>query len=472
MWHNGVWLGIDFGTTNTSAAIFDDDKLKYIPLDPQNSSPQNLRSVIYINNKQQVRLGVDAVQTFLREDTGRQVLMEDKVVGTIENTVARQERGIGDADDAITITYDVVIHDDIGVRGRLLQSIKTALRSPFYQGTQVFGKYYTVEELIALILRRVREKAEAYLDQPVYHAVIGRPVTFAEDDATDRMAEGKIRHAAKLAGFSDVIFVTEPMAAATFYVNQSRRDETVLVFDFGGGTLDLTVLRGTVTGQQTILASTGVLVGGDDLDTTIMRGKVSPYFGTSSNIDTNYDGRPIPFPDHLAELLDHWQTISTLTRPQHLPTIERAIQYGDNPAAFTALKKLATQNYGFALFQEIEKAECEHSQKMHTALSLPMEEIKLHIEMARQEFNNLIALERSQVRQGIRQVIQASGITAHQINVVVATGGSSSIPAFQSLLKAEVPKAKLIVSDPFGSTTGGLAIHAHHLHADRLSTKV
>src|SRR5215204_5970125 len=148
-------LGIDFGTTNTSAAVFDGYKLRYIPLDPLNSSEQNLRSMIYIDTKQKVRLGTDAVKTFLREDTGRPVIHEDKVVGTIENTVADQE-----GDSPITIIYDVVINDDIGIRGRLLQSIKTALRSDSYKGTQVFNKFYTVEELIALILTRVREKSE------------------------------------------------------------------------------------------------------------------------------------------------------------------------------------------------------------------------------------------------------------------------------------------------------------------------
>lgn len=85
-----MWLGIDFGTTNTSAARFDGDKLTYIPLDPQNSSSLNLRSILYINRRHQVRVGVEAVQRYLDEDTGRSVTLEDKVVGTIENTVARQ----------------------------------------------------------------------------------------------------------------------------------------------------------------------------------------------------------------------------------------------------------------------------------------------------------------------------------------------------------------------------------------------
>ena len=104
-----MWLGIDFGTTNTSAAVYDGNKLDYIPLDPQNSSEYNLRSMIYVDNQHRVRLGVDAVQTFLREDTGRPVVLEEKVVGTIENTVASQGFEPGEQGGPITIIYDVLI---------------------------------------------------------------------------------------------------------------------------------------------------------------------------------------------------------------------------------------------------------------------------------------------------------------------------------------------------------------------------
>jgi hypothetical chaperone protein len=460
-----MWLGIDFGTTNTSAAVFDGHQLEYIPLDPQNNSQHNLRSMIYIDSQQKIRLGVDAVQTFLQEDTGRPVILEDKVVGTIENTVARQYRSPGEPDGPITIIYDVVINDDIGVRGRLLQSIKTALRSASYLGTQVFDQYYTVEELIALILAHVKQKAELYLNQPVQQTVIGRPVTFSQDDEVDCIAEAKIRQAAKLAGFTHIEFVTEPIAAATFYIKRSRKDKTILVFDFGGGTLDLTVLQATATGQQNVLASRGVLVGGDDIDSAIMRGKVSSYFGTNSNVDMNYDGRPIAFPEHMADLLDQWQTIPILTRPQYLSVIQRGIRHSDNRSAFEALETLATKNYGFALFQEIERAKCTLSQQMHATIQMQMEEINLSIDLSRNEFNTLISQERSLVRAGIREVIAASGLKPEQIDSIVATGGSSSIPTFQALLKAEMPKAQMVVSDLFGSVTGGLAMVAHSLRS-------
>ena len=458
-------LGIDFGTTNTSAAVFDGETLVYIPLDPQNGSGYNLRSMIYVDAHHHVRLGVDAVQTFLREDTGRPVVLEEKVVGTIENTVASQGFETGEQGGPITIIYDVHVNEDVGIRGRLLQSIKTGLRSSAYRGTKIFGRFYTVEELIAAILRHVRQRSEAYLGQPVQAALIGRPVIFSDDPAEDRLAEEKMRRAARLAGFAEIDFLPEPLAAAAFYVNRTPRAQTLLVFDFGGGTLDLTVIKvhaGEVQGvQQEVLSAVGVLVGGDDLDSAIMRGKVAPYFGTESAIDVNFDGRLVPFPEPLAQLLEQWQTIPALTRPENLPIIKRGIQYGNDRAAFQALETLATQNYGFALFQAIEQAKRELSEADAATIQLQVGDFQLAAKLARIEFNRLIGYEQAEVRRGIREVVAAAGLQPQQVDVVVATGGSSSIPAFQALLRHELPGAELVISDIFGSVTGGLAIQAY-----------
>ena len=169
-------IGIDFGTTHTSAAIADDDGIRFIPLDPHNPDPNILRSMIYVDREHNTRLGLSAVETFLAEDTGREVVFEERVVGTIENTVARTDSRDGATPDGpITIVYDVIIDEDVGARGRLLQSIKTGLRSAEYKGTDIFGRYFPVQELVALILKSVRTRAEEALHTEVQEALIGPP---------------------------------------------------------------------------------------------------------------------------------------------------------------------------------------------------------------------------------------------------------------------------------------------------------
>ena len=346
-----IRIGIDFGTTNTSAAYYDGSQIQPIILDPANANANLLRSMIYVTRTQQTYLGLKAVETFLAQDTGREVIYEEKVVGTITNTVASH-----DADENITIIYDTIIEDDVGIRGRLLQSIKTGLRADTYKGTAIFGRFYTLQELIALLLRQVRTQASQQLGIEVTAATLGRPVQFVDDPQADQYAEQRLREAAALAGFTDVNFVPEPVAAASFYLAQAQGAQTMLVFDFGGGTLDLTVLRIDGQGNHTLLATHGVLVGGDDLDSAIMRHVVAPHFGVGAAIDNNFDDRPLLFPEDLADHLYQWQTIPNLSRPKALIVIKRALQYSPTPEKFVALETLVTRNYGFALFEQIEAA--------------------------------------------------------------------------------------------------------------------
>lgn len=450
-------IGVDFGTTHTAAAFHDGKSVRFIPLDPENRVPHMLRSLLYIDRAHRYRLGVEAARLFLEQDTGQDVILEDKMVGTIENTV-----GSHVGSEPIHIIYDVTIQDDVGVRGRLLQSIKTGLRSSSYAGTNIFGRFYTLEELIALILTHVRQQAESTLGRGVQTATLGRPVHFSSNPTHDRQAEERLRSAAQMAGFARVDFMPEPVAAARFYLQEAQPRERIFVFDFGGGTLDFTLIasRG---GQQPyrILASHGVPVGGDDLDSALMRGHVAPYFGTESLVDVNYDGEPIPFPGEMARLLEQWQTIPVLSRPQHTRVIERAIRYSDQPEQFHRLSTLVMQNYGFALFEKIEQAKRALSSQERANVELDADDIHLSTTLSRSQFNRLINDELATARLGVRQTLGLAGVAADTVDVAVMTGGSSAIPLFQRMVATELPAARLVQSDAFGSVTAGLALDAY-----------
>lgn len=454
-------IGIDFGTTHTSATIYDGQQFQPIILDPRNANPSLLRSMIYITREQECVLGAKAVHTYLAEDTGRPVVYEEKRVGTIEYTVAQQFKGPLDPDGPITIIQDVTIEDDIGARGRLLQSIKTGLRSASYQGTDIFGRYYTLPNLIALLLCHVRTQAEIQLGRAVRGVTLGRPVQFSDDPAADQYAEERLRQAAQLAGFTEISFLPEPVAAAAFYLTQVTKPEMVLVFDFGGGTLDLTVMRADAGRVHDILATHGVLVGGDDLDSSLMWSQVAPHFGAGAAMDHNFDGRPVPFPEDLAAELHQWQTIPNLSRPKPLGVIQRAKRYSPEPAKFVALEALVTHNHGFALFEKIEQTKRLLSSALQAPLTMEAPGIDLHLQLTRRDLQMAINDEVSRAREGVRHVIAEAGLTADAIDAVVTTGGSSVIPIFQRMLMREFPAAHLVPLDTFGGVTNGLAIQAY-----------
>ncbi len=282
-------LGVDFGTTHTYAAVYHNGGVKFVKLD----HPQNLlRSMIYITREHDVVLGKRAVERYLDENTGRIIITREKKVGTVENWVARMSRGPLEPDGPIQLIYDVIIDEDVSSPGRLIQSIKTGLRQEDYNGTNVFDRYYALEELIALILRHTRESAEKQFGEPITGVAMGRPVKFSDDPDVNKAAQAKLHKAAEIAGFENVSYVAEPLAAARFYTQEIDTEQTILIFDFGGGTLDFSILLVEPNGKSEVLSTHGVLVGGDDFDSAIMQGRVSEYFGEHAKMQP--DNTPIP----------------------------------------------------------------------------------------------------------------------------------------------------------------------------------
>ena len=130
-------------------------------------------------------------------------------------------------------------------KGRLIQSLKSYLTSRTLTGTEVFGRRYSVEDLISRILTDLRLNAERQFERPVRHATVGRPVRFvgAESDEDDAFAVERLGQAFLHAGFESVAFEMEPIAAAYAYESTLDHDELILIGDFGGGTSDFSLLH-------------------------------------------------------------------------------------------------------------------------------------------------------------------------------------------------------------------------------------
>src|SRR3569833_2864636 len=134
---------------------------------------------------------------------------------------------------------------DAEEKGRLIQSIKSHLSSHALTGTEVFGRRHRLEELVTRIVSDLRKRAEDQFSHPVRRATVGRPVRFvgAESEEEDEFAVSRLREAFLSAGFEEVDFESEPVAAAYAYEATVGRDELILIGDFGGGTSDFSLLR-------------------------------------------------------------------------------------------------------------------------------------------------------------------------------------------------------------------------------------
>jgi hypothetical chaperone protein len=434
-------FGIDFGTTNSSIAFFDGRELQRPLLDSGSENPLVLPSLLYIDRRQQPTVGTHAARQYLQNETGRWAKWEKRRVGEIEVV-------------ASGVSFVQAVHAlvDTGAQGRLLQYIKTVLRDPGYDGTQVFDRFYTVDELIAMILRPLKASAEQHLQMDCTNVVLGRPVKFSADPNVSARAQEILYKAARLAGFEEIRFELEPIGAMLFYHRSSPRRELAFIFDFGGGTLDLTLAEVGGSTPPKIIATLGVLVGGDDLDKRLMQ-LLLKYFGGAPRAGQ----RALP-PDVL-DLLENWQTMPLLSRPHYLKLL--SAYQRDNPQAIEALLTLVTRNLGFQLFREIEQAKIRLSDAQFTELKFAFANIDIRESLTRTKFESLIALEIKAVEAGVQQILREAAIDPDQIDVVLRTGGTSAVPAFTELLAEIFDRRKLRTLELLTSVVGGLAIAAH-----------
>ena len=439
-------VGLDFGTTNSSAAIYDGTRVRLLKLDPVNSAPTIMRSTLFISREGAPFIGRAAINHFTEGNVGREIEYEWRYLGDQELTLAE----VGTVVQAL---YAVV---DANAPGRLFQSLKTHLRDSSFTGTDVFGTRYTLETLIAVVLRLILQRIEAELGQPVTSMVLGRPVHYSTDPKLDELSITRMRRAAEEAGLPPFTFLPEPTAAALSYAATARGEQNILVFDFGGGTLDVTVMRIDERGRRDVLGTDGVPIGGDLLDRRLVMGKVLSHFGEGATLGPRKMALPAVLLDHLSE----WQTIVELTQPRYLNIIDEAVRIGDKPTELNALRTLVRENYGLPLYEAVEHAKVRLSDEPRAPISMDAPGIKFSETVERWDFERLIGPDVREVAACVDRALAGAGLTPHDITVVLRTGGSSRIPRFVRMLSDKFGADKLQEMDVFTGVAAGLAIAA------------
>lgn len=421
-------FGLDFGTSNTALSVNIDGHVKMLDIDPYSPIQKTLKSILY----------------FFKEE------MEKKEVYTGYEAVDK--------------------YVENGAEGRYLQSIKTFLPDVSFENTEIYRTYYTLEELIALILRTVKDRGEKLLNEEIDDVVIGRPVVFSDDEEKDALAESRLLKSAKLAGFKNIDFQLEPIAAALSYENslQTDREVKILVGDFGAGTSDFTVFKTSrqrdrmSDRKEDILSVGGVYVGGDSFDSAIMWNKVCPHYGKgvkakSSLMSDNLFGlSPL-----VLHKLKHWHLIPQLRSAQTMKTIKefKYLAAKKDQKVIENLLDLIELNYGYMLFRAIEKAKCSLSVSDLTTIIYREGNVLIDEEITRNQFENYIRDDIDKIEGRIDSVINDAGLKATDIDIVLLTGGSSFIPLLKKIFEGKFGGTKIQHTDAFTSVSYGLGLH-------------
>jgi hypothetical chaperone protein len=437
-----IKAGIDFGTSNSGVAVYDGRQVQLLPVDPKNVLPEVIKTVLYITRDYRPSIGQEAVEHYYRDNVNRQRRFVKQWAGEID---------VYGAD--MHYVRDIFVYVDELKPGRLLQYLKTALRKEGYQGTQIFERYYTVGDLAKTYLSLLKQRAEEVLGEPIEAVTLGRPVKFSEFPEQDHKAQETLRQAAQEAGFKEVDFELEPIAAALDYEQSISTSQNVVIFDFGGGTLDIAVMRLGDPKQRKVYASGGVDIAGSDFDRAIIEKRMLSHFGY---------GRVKHYPEIMEMIyaIPDWMALPELGTPINKNILDKAIQAGMAPIQLKALEGLIYNDLAFTFYNRVEAGKIALSNDGATIISLEDKDIALWELYTRHQFENDIVHYLVDVEKVLLDTIAKSGLEPEEIDAVVKTGGSSSIPLFTAMLVRIFGREKVKQSSSFTSVVAGLAIKA------------
>ncbi len=406
--------GIDFGTSNSTVGWLRPGQATLLPLE---DGKVTLPSVVFFNAE--------------------------------EDSVSFGRAGLGEYLD--------------GHEGRLMRSLKSLLGSSLIDGrTEVNGRAIVFRDLLSEFIGTLKQRAEHQAERSFEQAIFGRPVFFVDDDsAADQQAEKTLGDIAHAVGFKEIGFQYEPIAAAYHYETSIAREEIVLIADIGGGTSDFSIVRlsperaKAAERRSDVLANGGVHIGGTDFDRQLSLNSVMPLLGYRSTLK---NGREMPA--SLYFNLATWHTINFAYTRQVWAEQQRLFIDALEPEKLERLISLIEKRAGHWLAHQIEQAKIALSDHSHAPLPLDAFSADEMHTLSRIEFELASTQLVEKVESTVTRLLPQAGIAAERIDTIFFTGGSSGIPALRQRIAAQLPRARAVEGDLFGSIGAGLAVDA------------
>ena len=423
--------GIDFGTTNSSAAISNGGTPKMVSLE---QSFDTIPTALYFpNNKPGVYYGRDAMA---------RAIDNESIAG-----------------------YNDKEEDN----GRFMRSIKRALGTNLMtSGTLVKGKMLTFDKIILYFMRHLKEKIDIAANESVESVVVGRPVHFVDNDlSADQRAQDELKKIATDAGFKNIEFQYEPIAAAFAHERALNEEQLAAVIDIGGGTSDFTIiklggnLKNKFDRSDDILANSGTRIGGNDFDKNLALAEFMPEFGKG----TQYGGRTKYDPvltvpvGHFHDLSD-WGRVNLLYTYKNINNIKKCLWQAHDKERYGRLLEVIEKQLGHKVLSSVEKTKIHltNNDVAHVVLDFLSDSPQFTVQ--RTKLEESISPLITKVSGIANDCVTMAGIKPSDVRLVVLTGGSTEVPYVREVLCSLFQNAKISAENKLASVGLGLTYDA------------
>ncbi|HRD97809.1 MAG TPA: Hsp70 family protein, partial [Rubrivivax sp.] len=335
-----------------------------------------------------------------------------------------------------------------GVDGRLMRSMKSILGSSLLdQSTDIgAGRAVRYRDVVTGYLRQLRQRAEAAAGHAVDRAVLGRPVFFVDDEpARDAQAQAALLDTAHQAGFRDVQFQYEPIAAALDYESRVTREQRVLVADIGGGTSDFSIVRvgparrGRAERRDDILANHGVHKAGTDFDRHVELAAILPLLGYRTLRPARPGETPREVPSGVYFDLATWHLINTVYAPVRVAELRGIKAWYEQPLHHSRLMTAVQERLGHALAAAAEQAKIDVATSGLASIDLHLLEAGLTAELHEAHAAQALEADLAHIVHAARETARQAGLAAQEVDALYFTGGSTGLQPLVQRIAACFP---------------------------------
>ena len=395
----------------------------------------------------------NSAAALLQDGTPRRLMIEPGAE-TLPTAVFFPARGgtmrIGQAaSDALTA----------GAEGRYMRALKSVLGTAlFHESRLVAGKRRTLSQIVAAFLAELRQRAEAASGQPLTRALSGRPVHFHSDDpARDAQAQEDLRGCYLEAGFTEVDFLPEPEAAALASHSLGRQGELGLIVDIGGGTSDFSVFR-SQDGKAQILASHGIRLGGTDFDQQVSLSHAMPALGQGGSLRREMGPGLLPVPNAVYVDLATWARIQFLYTPETRRMAAEMARMASDRAAMGRLVTVLDEELGHELAFAVERGKIAANSGSGGQIAMGFIEPGLARPITPETLEAALSGNRRALHQAAAETLRLAGVAPDRIGSVVLVGGSSLMGLVADEARRLCPDAQQLRAQAFTAVVDGLAL--------------